>query len=527
MLEAPGTELIGLSLLHFVWQGCVVGAGSWWVLRSLRGANARYAAACLSLLLLVSLPVVTYARLAVGPAAQGSGTRTDAEGAANTQPTANPLPQTIGTTRAVQPPRIKVNLTAYLPYLVLGWLVGALLFSLKLVGGYLALRRLRTRHVRPFPEALQICAVELRRRLGLKREVGLFTSSLAQVPFVSGVLKPVILLPVSVVTGLTPKELEFVIIHELAHVKRWDYPVNLLQGVAETLLFYHPVVWWVNRVIRQEREHGCDDVAVRLCGDAAGYAKTLTRLETLRQTPHLALSSNGGSLMKRVQKILNVGQAPTNQPLNWFTVLVTLGLVVGLAVPFLQQSAAAQKSGVDTSDTAEIRITLVGDVTPQFGPESYGFEVGNPDSYAVFEVVQNGESRKMEFVSYETPQGSRSRVETRSKQFLNGAENADNWLGWFIAYMDQISVAVDNLQKSGTADTAATMRLADDTTLTFLNVEKHSSLLGKLKLGTDEGLREKLAKQALDHGVIDEAGYKLLMSETGSSREDTSSTRSP
>ena len=212
--------------------------------------------------------------------------------------------------------------------------------------------------------------------------------------------------------------------------------------------------------------------------------------------------------MRRVQRLLNVEQTPKNPSLNWLTVVVTLGVVAGLAVPFLRQSADAQKSAaVGASDTAEIRLTLVGDVTPEFGPESIGFTVNNSESYAVFEVVQDGESRKMEFVYNETPQGSRYRVETRSKQFLNGAENSDNWIMWFVDYLNKIGF-LETFQ-TNTTNGVATGKLENDKTFTVLKLKSASDFSKELENNKD--IREKLAKQALDHGVVDEAGYKLLL----------------
>ena len=104
-----------------------------------------------------------------------------------------------------------------------------------------------------------------------------------------------VLLPSATLLGLTPEQLEAVIAHELAHIKRYDYLVNMLQMLVETLLFYHPAVWWLSARIRHERELCCDDLAVDSCGDALCYARALTRLERLRiSAPAAALGSTGG-----------------------------------------------------------------------------------------------------------------------------------------------------------------------------------------------------------------------------------------
>jgi hypothetical protein len=156
--------------------------------------------------------------------------------------------------------------------------------------------------------------------------VKVLESSLVSVPTAVGWLRPAILLPASAFTGLTPQQLEAVLAHELAHVRRNDYLVNVLQTGVETLLFYHPAAWWVSRQIRAEREHVCDDMAVRVTGDAMTYARALTRIERLRTTaPRLAMGADGGSLRSRVSRLVEGPPSPRHlSPL-----LVGLFLIVG------------------------------------------------------------------------------------------------------------------------------------------------------------------------------------------------------
>src|SRR5207237_4946041 len=116
-------------------------------------------------------------------------------------------------------------------------------------------------------------------RLGLPAAAHVVESALVDVPTVVGWLRPAILLPIAALASLSPEQVEAILAHELAHIRRHDYAVNVLQTFAETLLFYHPAVWWVSKRIRVEREHCCDDVAVAVCGDAVCYAEALATLE--------------------------------------------------------------------------------------------------------------------------------------------------------------------------------------------------------------------------------------------------------
>src|SRR5205085_11492852 len=144
----------------------------------------------------------------------------------------------------------------------------------------------------------------LARRLRVSRPVRLCASALVEVPTVVGWLRPVVLLPVCALTALSAPQLEALIAHELAHIRRHDYLCNLLQTIIETLLFYHPAVWWLSKRVRIEREHCCDDAAVAATGDVLVYARALTALEQLRRrpAPALVIAANGGSLMQRIQR---------------------------------------------------------------------------------------------------------------------------------------------------------------------------------------------------------------------------------
>jgi bla regulator protein blaR1 len=166
-------------------------------------------------------------------------------------------------------------------------------------------QRLRINGLSPVPEALEATLARLREALRISTPVRLFQSALVQVPTALGWLRPVVLVPAGALVGLTASQLELVLAHELAHIRRRDYLVNLLQTAVETLLFYHPAVWWVSGRMRIEREHCCDDLAVAACGNPVGYARALADLERLgTRGPILAMAASGGSLFDRVARLV-------------------------------------------------------------------------------------------------------------------------------------------------------------------------------------------------------------------------------
>jgi protein involved in polysaccharide export with SLBB domain len=195
---------------------------------------------------------------------------------------------------------------------------------------------------------------ELSAVLHVSRPVRLVEAAWVQVPAVVGALRPVLLFPATALTGLTPGQLRALLAHELAHVRRHDYAANLLQTMLQTLLFYHPAVWWASARMREEREYCCDDVAAAASGDRVTYARALAAMEELRALPvRLALAARGGSLLRRVQRLLGVAPSPgMNRGRNRSLVAAALAVAfaaIPLAAP---QLGAAPPAGAAASRPA-------------------------------------------------------------------------------------------------------------------------------------------------------------------------------
>jgi uncharacterized protein (TIGR03435 family) len=192
-------------------------------------------------------------------------------------------------------------------------MTGVVVFLLRLLGGWMIAERLRRRRVRPAPREWQQTLDALRAQLRVSRPVRLLISGLAHAPSVVGLLRPVVLVPVGALWGLPAKQMEALLLHELAHIRRYDYLMNALQNMVEALLFYHPAVWWVSGHIRFERELCCDDIVVALTGDAQSYARALAEVGAAGHAHYqAALASTGGSLADRVARLLGV-QRPASR----------------------------------------------------------------------------------------------------------------------------------------------------------------------------------------------------------------------
>ena len=273
------------ALVHFLWQGALVTAAVAAALALFRrSSRLRYAVACGGLGLMALLPFATFATLdRVDRAAP-----TAAPEVAASAPLASPDVGAAPIEVAIGMPAIEVvanRLEPFLPYLLAAWLVGVALLSLVHLHGWRRVRQLRS-DTRPVDERWQAAFERLAARMGVARTVHILQTARLEVPAVVGWLRPAVLVPVSTFTGLSPQQLEAVLAHELAHVRRYDDLVNLLQVAVETLLFYHPGVWWVSRRVRRERENCCDDLAVRYTAGPVAYARALADLHDRTRLLH-------------------------------------------------------------------------------------------------------------------------------------------------------------------------------------------------------------------------------------------------
>ena len=350
LLNQPWTERLGWTLLHFLWQGILV-AALYALARALAGgrisARGRYAIACASLLAMTAAPAVTYWWLGNSGQAARIGDFT-AWGARQLVPGVAYSPVTDPWQQAM-------------PGIVMAWFAGAAACSFRLLMGFISAAALRRSRHAPVLTEWQQTLDRLIERMHVSRSVRLLATDRVDSPSVVGWLRPVILAPVGVLCGLAPEQVEALLAHELAHVRRHDYLVNVLQGIAESLLFYHPAVWWISNQIRAEREHCCDDLAVAASGDVLVYARALAELESMRPAHFkAALSANDGSLLRRIRRLTNPVAA--HRPAGWgaawsLGALLLLG-IAGVAVT----GAQGQSQPVVNLDTVWTDTVKQGDM---------------------------------------------------------------------------------------------------------------------------------------------------------------------
>ena len=360
LLSGPVAHAIGWALVHLLWQGVLVAAilAAALALMQRQSANARYLAACGALVLLLAFGAAT-AYHVYEPAAPASALLSDGAAAfmppdGGLKPAAPLVAET--TTWRDTVASVAVFANAHLTQFVFAWMLGVLLLSVRLMFGWIRAHRIATRDAVDATADWQRIARRLAHALRIRGAIKLLESAAVEVPTVIGWLRPVVLLPVATLSGLSTEQMEMVLAHELAHVRRHDFFVNLLQAVVETLLFYHPAVWWISGRIRVEREHCCDDVAVAVCGNPLLYARALTRLEELRIDPAQAvIAANGGSLLTRIRRLAGARAEAPNGPSRWAAGAALLTVLAALLItPSLPLSASASEPQVAPAPPAPL-----------------------------------------------------------------------------------------------------------------------------------------------------------------------------
>ncbi len=348
-------EAIGWALLHCLWQGAVLGICLAVLLRTSRNARAqyRYIVSTMAMAVFVAafgttlavcwptapkVPAASrVADLSVNPVVPGDAQQISSpskqpEAAKNSAPAKRPefafqapSSSTQSSAASAVPTSWRERFRPQLPWAVAIWAAGVLFFAIRFLLSWLTVRRWVERAVPVTDQTWTARLAEISTALRISRPVRLLVSTALTAPAVIGWLKPVVLVPAGIFTGLTAGQVEAILTHELAHIRRHDYLVNLLQTLVETLFFFHPAAWWISCQMRREREHCCDDLAAALSGGALSYAKALAALEVTRNTaPALAQAASGGSLVDRIRRLLGV---PEPKSTVW-----PLGvLVVGLA----------------------------------------------------------------------------------------------------------------------------------------------------------------------------------------------------
>ena len=348
------TDALGWTLIHFLWQASAIALACAALCAIFR--RGRYAIATLALTSMLACAAVTLVS-ELNTTAAATPEATAPAGSPAAAPAIAPIP-----TPNSETPTTPVTATAaaaeeappipWLPKVVAVWALGVAFFSVRFLLGWRGVQRLRANATPITDHPIATRFGQLRAQLKISAPVRLLSSATAAVPMVIGAFRPAVIIPARLLSGFDARQLEAIVAHELAHVRRHDFLVNLLQNVIEALFFYHPAVWWVSARMRQEREHRCDDIAAKLSGGNLAYGHALAALEQALggTAPTAAVAASGGSLLKRIRRLADQSERQANA---WPALLLCAATVAVVASALVMNATADEENDDPIEETED------------------------------------------------------------------------------------------------------------------------------------------------------------------------------
>ena len=298
------TEALGWTLLNSIWQGLLIMILVIFLLRIIpsKSSQLRYVVSCVAMTLFVITSLVTFITLINEPV--NSLNELTINFANQNSPIIAFNVSDLSGSSVFQTILLKIE--SSMNWILMAWIAGTLFFTLRMLAGWWYVNSLKSESEilsNEWSDRLQ----QLARQFNINTIVTLAQSTRIEAPVVLGFIKPVVLVPVGMFSGLTTEQIETIFIHELAHIKRHDYLVNLIQSFIETIFFFNPFVWIISNIIRREREYCCDDAVIQNQGSALVYARALTSLEDVRLSRAafaLSLAENKNQLLNRIKRLM-------------------------------------------------------------------------------------------------------------------------------------------------------------------------------------------------------------------------------
>ena len=365
-------EALGWTILHSLWQATLIGAVLMLILQLMKNSNAsqRYLISLSSLFAILLMAGITFFTIYQPATALVASAEVV---------TWFEMP-TFQETEKTWQDYLTIAMsfvTAYSPQISLVWLLGVTFLSIHFLFSLLYVHQLKTYKVKPVSVEWERRLNAIAEKIKINRQIKLVESALVVVPTVVGWLKPVILFPLGMLVSLPTYQIESILAHELAHIRRNDFFINILQSIVEILFFYHPAVWYISKHIENERENCCDDIAITTIGDSLTYIKALTNLANMKTTnlsPALAVTGRKGSLFQRVSRIAqntNLVKKHTVSPKLTAAMIVIMGLLLlatkteattfldSLVEPFENQKNNLQEKAMNLGDTTKkIKVNI-------------------------------------------------------------------------------------------------------------------------------------------------------------------------
>ena len=310
------------------------------------------------------------------------------------------------------------NIQHVLPYIVMLWWVGIIALLIKLTINLWQVRQLARANHLPVSKEVMDLFERVKQRLNINKMIQLVQTKEILVPSVIGHLKPIILLPIGLINGLSNDQVEAILLHELSHIKRHDFLVNIIQSIVEVLYFFNPFMWIISKAIRDEREHACDDTAISSGISAPVYAQTLAGVFNYaikRQQFAMSFASKNKLTLKRIQRIMK------NQSNNNNKLLATMLFVIAITLS-MYYGAQSHAPGQDMSDMVADR-TEMAMVVPSFSMPSIPVLEPVKEEFVIEKFAQRKELVESDTID---PKELKKRAEAYDKA-MKGLKATKEW----------------------------------------------------------------------------------------------------
>lgn len=454
-------QALGWTILHSLWQGALVAVilSVLMIILHRHSAKVRYSVATAALFTVLAMAMLTFGRTyqektqqpnatvyhpinQTSPAAVTPAPAKAAAAPAVTEVTEKNKPMWRGAILV----NFKYYFSKHLPVVVLVWLLGMLTMLLRFLGGLAYVQRLKHTHIYPLGSNWNTRLQDMTQRLRVSRPVQLAESALVKTPLVIGYLKPVILLPFGTVAGLSPEQVEAILAHELAHIYRQDYLLNIGQALVEILFFFNPAVWWISDYVRIERENCCDDQAIALCGNPLTYARALANLQIIPvKTPRLTMAFAGkdGSLLSRIKRLVQPHCPPTFSE----GFLAACVLIVGLTVISVSAAAGFRLTGQEEA-VSQVKYTpamIKNEIKAAFAPEETDYrQAGNY-------TITDSTGKKSDLIIIKNKKGDITEL------YVNGRKIPQQNIPEFRALINQSLASAEKAPRLKATDKAAAL----------------------------------------------------------------------
>ena len=370
---------LGWTLLHSVWQGTLLAAlafAGFFLLRK-SAASLRYNAGIAFLSLQVIISVVTFSyyqqkTTLVSVIPHNSLVTKTLTETVTTQASNYNLPLTA---------KVQIWLNMHIHELVICWLIGACLLMLRFAGGWIYTEHLRSKARLVIDKEWRVRFGMLAAKLNISRSVEFRETARILTPMVIGTLRPAVLIPLGFLTGFSTSQIEAILAHELAHIRRNDYLVNMLQSLIEVIFFFHPALWWLSEKIRTEREHCCDDIALTVCEDKMALARALVKVAEWQSAPYLAMAfaSKKPLLLQRITRVMGVAPKSGKLRANWPLTMVFISLLVGFSMFAVGQRTKVSEKKTNGWQLDKVQSSNEISATEELSQDVSQIEVYNED----------------------------------------------------------------------------------------------------------------------------------------------------